>query len=688
MGERTLPQPPKTDERPVTETIHGGLVTDAYRWLERPDSAATLAWIDAQNRYADAVLGARPEVRAMREALRPVLAEAVQYSGPACGGHDVYVRRRGGGEDVAVLVRIGPSGGAPTVLYDPSREPRQPTAIDWYQPSPGGRYVALGASVDGTEDSTLCVIEAATGRILPERIPHSRFSSVAWLSDESAFCYTRHPAPGEVPAGEEFYHQTVRLHALGADPADDPVLFGPGRPLRESHHLVLSDDDRYLYLFSGDGWRRVTVRRLDLASPGSAAATVLDGYDATFDGVEHAGRLILRTNVGASRYRIVEVDPDRPEEDAWRDVVPASDLVVRGFALQGDRLVVHALKDVSAVAFVADRTTGGRTDVAIPAHGTVSALVRGPGDDALLLFESFTQAPTLYRVDASTGALGEVVASTTSELAQGLTVRQVFYASYDGTTRCPMYIVERADAAAGVRPTVLSGYGGFNLIRSSRYTPDILPWVHAGGVFAQANMRGGGEYGEEWHRMGMEDLRQQSFDDFMAAGDYLIAQGITDSAHLGVEGRSLGGLLTAVVLTQRPDLARAVVSGVPLLDMLRYHLFLIGALWIVEYGSPEVPEQYAWLRAYSPYHNVRDGVRYPATYLFAAMDDGRVDAAHARKMAALLQRVGESVPDPAPVVLRTLFHAGHGAGKPLTALLDEQAETWGFLAWQLGLNLA
>jgi len=688
MADPAPPAPPPSAARPVVEVLHGDPVSDPYRWLEQADAPDTQAWIEAQNRYADEVVGGLPEVASMADALAGVFAAGTQYAMPASAGGSAFALRRDLAGEVAVLVRLALSAGPERVVYDPSREPRQPAAIDWYAPSPSGRLVAVGTSVDGSEDATLRVVRTDSGEILADRIEHTRFCSLVWRPDESGFYYTRHPAPGTVPAGEEWYRQSVRGHILGDEPERDVVLFGPGRPLMESHRLVLSGDGRYLYLFSGDGWRRVDVRRIDLAAADGSAQPILEGFDATFDGVERGGRLVLRTNAGAPRYRVVEVDPEHPDEPSWREILAPSELVVREIAQAGDRLVVHALRDVSATVFVLDPATGTRTEVALPGHGTVTALVGGPGDGALCLFESFRQAPTLYRIAASDAGLDQIVAGATSPLALDLAIRQVFYPSADGKVRCPMYLVSRADLPPGPRPTVLTGYGGFNLIRSSRYTPEMLPWVAAGGVFAQANMRGGGEYGEDWHREGMEARRQQSFDDFITAGDYLVAQGVTDRDHLGIEGRSLGGLLTGVALTQRPDLARAVVSGVPLLDMLRYHRFLIGARWIVEYGSPDDPGQYPWLRAYSPYHHVREGVAYPAVYLFCAMDDGRVDALHARKMAALLQETARGLPEAGPFVCRTYFHAGHGAGKPVSMLVREHAEVWGFLAWRLGLALS
>ncbi len=620
----------------------------------------------------------------MRAALAPVLAGGVRYAAPAAGGDRVFVLRRSAAEESAVLVALDATGGATRVLFDPAREARQPTAIDWYVPSPCGRFIALGTSVDGSEDSSLRVLDADRGEELGERVEHARWASVAWRHDGSAFAYTRHPMPGSVPSGEEFYHQRVHLHVVGTDRIPDPELFGADRPLRESHHLVLSEDDHHLYIFSAEHSRHVTLRRLDLRRPGAEPEVLIAGLEGSLGGIETGGRLLLLTSVDAPYGRIVEVDPEQPAPDRWRELVRGTEgFVLRGLRRVRSGIAVHALSDVAARVVLFDRDGTHPTEVPIPDNGTVTALATGPEEDLLLLYESFVQAPTLYRADAN-GAVSVVVASDTSPLARALEVRRLLYTSRDGT-RCPLFLVSGPGAAAEPRPTVLSGYGGFNIARASRYAPEILPWVAAGGVYAWACLRGGGEYGDRWHKAAVEGGRQNSFDDFIAAAEYLIEAGVTSPERLGVEGRSLGGLLTGVFLTQRPELAAAVSSGMPLLDMLRYHLFLIGASWMEEYGSPDSAEAFRWLLAYSPYHNIRPGVRYPATYLFCAMDDGRVDAMHARKMAARLGARAADVDGAGPVLLRTYFHAGHGAGRPLGAAIAELAEEWGFFAWRLGL---
>lgn len=679
-----FPPAPTTPARPVIEVLHGETVIDPYRWLETVDGD-TLAWVDRQNDYTEDVLGSQPQVAYMQKALASILGSAERYMAPYSAPGRIFIKRQTSGRSQPVLVLLTPDKPSGTIVYDPGVEAYQPSALDWYSPSPSGHYVALGISRDGSEDASLSILEVETGTILADRIPHAR--GVSWLSDETGFVYTSRPHRGDVPDGEEYYHAHLKQHTLGESCLSDLDLFGAGRPMRSGHFGRPSKDGCFLYIFSGDGWRRTEVYRMDLATPARPVTPLLTGYDATFSGIEHHGRLLVKTNHHAPHYRIVAVDPEHPEEIAWQDIVPESDLVVRDFAVTRDAMAVHFLRDVSSVLIVIDLGTGLRRAVDLPNNGTLSDLSEGPDGDFLFMFESFTSAPTLYRLDPLTGALTQIAASTTSSLVGELHVRQDFYLSQDGT-RCPMYLVYRGELGPGPHPTVLTGYGGFNVNLQSHYIPEVLPFVAAGGVFVQANMRGGGEYGEGWHRAGMEARRQNSWDDFEAAARHLITQGVTDSPHLGVTGRSLGGLLTAVLMTQHPDLVAAVVSGVPLLDMLRYHLFLIGALWIVEYGDPANAKDYAWLRAYSPYHHVTNGVRYPATYLIGAMNDGRVDACHARKMAARLQDATRGMDGAGPVLLRSHFSAGHGPGTPVEVFIQDHAEAWGFLAWRLGLEIS
>lgn len=695
--------PPPTRRDPVVDVLHGVPVEDPYRWLEDAASPETRAWIEAQNRHTDAVVLGRPEVARFRERIAELLSGRSVEEARERGGRLFYTSREPGEEGAALRVRATaggpglPGGAADRTLVDPNGHGgRHPVALDWWYPSPRGTYVAYGLSADGSEDSVLHVVEVATGRVLPERIPRTRHSSVAWHPDERGFYYTRYPERGEVAEGDEYYIRRVMHHRLGDDPARDPVIFEAAEPRTHIPHAALSDDGRFLVLWVHEGWRRTDVWLAPVGPDGLLAgppAPVVAGLDALFVGEMRRGRLVVLTNHEAPNFRIAALDPADPDPGRWVDLVPeAPDRILSDFAFAPDgRLVVAALKDAKARLFVsAEPASEGPVElveVELPAMGTLSALAGFPGREVTFTFDTFEAPPAVFRLDVARRRVERWIAGEAPGARPGsIEVRQVFYASRDGT-RVPMFVlVPRGFRPDGRAPTVLTGYGGFGLARTPAFSAGALAWVEAGGVFAVANLRGGSEYGERWHRAGMLEKKQNVFDDFIAAAEFLIREGYTDREHLGAYGRSNGGLLVGAALTQRPDLFRAVVCGVPLLDMVRYHRFLIASTWIPEYGTADDPEEFPFLYAYSPYHRVREGTAYPAVYFFAAMSDGRVDALHARKMAARLQHATSSDPVERPVVLRLEFQAGHGVGKPLSAVVAEEAEWWGFLAWQLGLG--
>lgn len=682
------PTPPAAPRRPVEEVLHGQRIVDPYRWLEDGADPEVRAWTAAQNAHTDRVLANLPQRAYFEQQLRELAAEDELVTMPVLRGDRMFfLRRRAGDNQPALWVR-SLDGGDEALLVDPNAQRADGTvALDWWYPSPDGRLLAYGLSEDGTEESVLHVMGVDTGRLEPDRIPRTRHCSLAWLPDGSGFYYTRHPEPGSVAPGEEFYHRRVYFHRLGDDPTLDPMVFGAERPVHELPHVVVSDDGRYVMVLAHQGWRSTEVFLFDRHDPERGWLPLLTGYDARFDGCLLDGRVYLLTNWQAPYGRIVAVDPADPRPEAWQEIVPASDaLVLREFVPAGGHLLVMGLSDAVSRLFLVPRKGGAMREVALPGSGTATHLSGSSrAGVAVACFESFALAPRILRIDPTTGTASTWLTSRSAVKDDDVLVERTYATSRDGT-RVPLFVLRARDAkGSGARPTVLTGYGGFNVARTPQYDPFILPWLKAGGVWALAVLRGGGEYGETWHRAGMLGNKQNVFDDFIAAAEHLIAEGVTEPQRLGILGRSNGGLLVGAAMTQRPDLFRAVVCGVPLLDMLRYHRFLIGAQWVGEYGSPENPVHFAWLRAYSPYHNVREGERYPAVYLFAAAADIRVDALHARKMAALLQTASGSG---LPVLLRVEDRVGHGAGKPLARVIEERVELWTFLAWQLGLPVA
>ena len=678
------PHYPAAPAGDTVDVVHGETIPDPYRWLEDGNSAETRSWTGQQNALTEAYLAARPARAVIRSRLDQLLAiGAISVPVPACG-HYFYQRRDGRQNQPVLYVRDG-ADGADRVLVDPNLLDAGGTvALDWYYPSEDGKLLAYGLSEDGSEQSVLHLLDVGTGQPLPDRILRTRSADLAWLPDGSGFYYTRYPAPGEVPEGEEHYHRSIFLHLIGADPSRDTLVFKPARKEYWSG-VGLSPDGRWLLISVSRTFDETDLYIRDLHT-GGPLVPVAEDIAASFEGVVVHGRLFLRTNLDAPTYRLYDVDPERPERAAWRELVPPrEDAVLEGVRVTADRIALSYLEHASSRFRLAGLDGRVVREIELPALGSLFG-VGGEWDGRELFygFSSYTVPPSVYRIDLETG-VQTLWGRVEADVDPGrFAVRQVAVSSRDGT-RVSMFLVHRKGLGrTGDTPVYLTGYGGFNISMTPAFSRSLLLWLERGGMVAIPNIRGGGEYGEKWHQDGMMGKKQNSFDDFIAAAEWLIGEGYTRPARLAVAGGSNGGLLMGAVLTQRPDLFGAVVIQVPLLDMLRYHLFQIARLWIPEYGSPDEPEQFAWLRAYSPYHHVREGVPYPAVLLATAESDTRVDPMHARKMAARLQA---STSSGRPVLLRLEARAGHGAGKPLSKVLDELTDTWTFVFSELGVEV-
>ena len=680
-----LPPPPGTAREDVIDDIHGVRITDPYRWLEA-ETDRVREWTDRQNARTRAVLDPLPQRATWAPRLRELLSVGLLSTPRPIAGRVFHLRREGELRQAVLYVRDAVHA-ADRVLIDPNGLDREGlVTIDWYYPSPDARYVAYGLSRGGDEMSTLYVMETATRKLLADQIRHTQRSTVAWVP--GGFYYTVHPAPGSVPPGDENYYRRVRYHRLGDDPARDRLVFGEERPKEDIVNVSASLDGRWVLFGAFKGWTRSDLYLLDRDHPERGLATVLEGKDAIAQGFALDGRIWLRTNLDAPNYRVISAACDAPGSEQWQTVIPEGNDVIEGFDRTRDRLAV--LRLVRATSRLATYDLDGRNEreVSLPSLGAIE-FVEGDqdGDRVGYTFQSFTQPPIAFVADARTGRTDEVVRlGMPARLdVASVSVEQTTYASRDGT-EVTMFLVRRKDLRlTGDVPTFLTGYGGFNVSRAPVYSAGVAAWVEAGGLFALPNLRGGGEYGETWHRAGMLQNKQNVFDDFYAAAEALIARGWTNPEHLAIAGGSNGGLLVGAALTQRPELFSAVYCAVPLLDMLRYQNFRIARFWIAEYGSAEDPEQARWLRKYSPYHNVRAGVHYPPVLITTAEGDSRVDPMHARKMAALLQAQTE---DPASIVLlRVDRDAGHGIGKPLDKQVDDLADEYAFLAWRTGLRL-
>ncbi len=696
-GDSTVPSgpssgPPKAKVAPVEDTVQGHKIVDPYRYLENPDDPDTKLYVEQELSYTRSILDPLPG----RDKINARLSQLLQIGtvgAPQMGGRYYFHTHREGNQNQPVLyVREGVNGGfneKDRVLVDVNKLSSDGTvALDWWFSSEDGKYVAYGTSASGSEESTLRIVETATGKLLPDTIERTRFASLAWLKDSSAFYYTRNPKKGEVPAGEEVYHVKVFYHQLGSDPAKDPLVFGEGRNPQDIPSVTLSEDDRWLLIDVGEGWTKSEMYLLDLQSK-NPPLEITTGKDFLY-GVEFfEGKLYITTNEDAPHYRVFVADAANAKRENWKEIIPQSDAVLQNASVTGGKLLLQYEHNATSELKLFGLDGKKLSDISLPAIGSVfDASGRYDRNEIFFGFQSYTVPPSIYRVDLADvkSALWAKVDAPSID-PSAYDVEQVWYTSKDGT-KIPMFVVNKKGIEKnGKNPTLLTGYGGFNVSLTPTFSRSMYLWMEHGGIYAVANLRGGAEFGEDWHRAGMLEKKQNVFDDFIAAAEYLIAQKYTDKDHLAIQGGSNGGLLMGAMITQRPDLFRAVVCAVPLLDMLRYQNFQIAKLWIPEYGSAEDAKQFDWLYAYSPYHHVKPGVEYPAILFMTGDTDTRVDPMHAKKMAALMQAEAKNGDSrERPILLRIDIKAGHGQGKPVTKQIEESTDMYSFLFWQLGVK--
>ena len=679
------PAPPKAKVEVVVDDYHGHKVSDPYRWLENADSPDTQDYVREQMDYTRSRLDPLPGRDKINARLTQLL-EIGTIGTPHVGGRYYFHTRRAGNQNQPVLyVREGIHG-TDRVLVDVNPMAADGTvALDWYHPTHDGRYVAYGVSSSGNEMSTAHVVETATGRLLPDAIERTRGGDIAWLPDDSGFYYGRFPKKGDVPPGQEMYNRRIFYHVLGADPAKDPLIFGEGLKPEEWPSVDISNDGRWLLL--GVSFGTGTVRQ-DLyvkdRQADAPAVPVAVGKDHIYQGTIYDEKIYILTNEDAPRWRVFVVDAAHPTRDNWRELIPQGDGILQGFDIIGGKLIATYEKNASSQLKSFSLDGKPLADIALPTIGSVTEVGGNwESKDAFYSFNSYTVPPTVFHYDVAAGKSSEWAKVDAPVDPSPYKVQQLWFHSKDGT-RVPMFVVSRKDLALnGKNPTLVTGYGGFNISRHPSFNRSIYLWLEHGGVFAEVNLRGGSEFGEEWHRDGMLDKKQNVFDDFISAAEHLITQKYTDRDHLAIQGGSNGGLLVGAALVQRPDLYKAVICQVPLLDMLRYENFVIARLWVSEYGSAQNPSQFGYLYAYSPYQHVKEGVSYPATLLMTADSDARVDPMHAKKMAARLQAANVG---PNPILLRIESKAGHGAGKPVSKQIEESTDVWSFLFWQLGVK--
>ena len=681
------PELPKTAVEPVEDTWHGHKVVDKYRWLEDGTTPRTKAWVKDELAYTRSVLDPLPGRAGIEKRLTELLSVGSISAPQIAGPYFLYTKREGMQNQPVLYVREGLNT-ADRVLLDVNALSADGTiALDWWYPSEDGKYVAYGTSASGSEISTLHVVETATGKLLPDSIERTRASSVAWMPDSSGFFYTRLPKKGDVAEGQEMYNRHVFYHQLGADPAKDALIFGEGRDPEDWPNVSLSEDGRWLLIIVAQGWTKVELFLKDVKSA-AAPVRITTGKNFLYVGEAHKDVLYITTNEDAPRYRVFAVNPSKPQRENWREIIPQTDAVLQGVSVAGGKLLASYEKNASSLLKMFTLEGKPLGDIPLPGIGSIFGTGnRFDRDDVFFAYHSFAVAPTVYYYDLKSGTT-KLWAKVDAPIdPAAYEVKQLWYNSKDGT-RVPMFVVHKKGIVLdGKNPTLLTGYGGFNVSNTPAFSGSRYVWLEHGGVYALANLRGGAEFGEDWHRAGMLDKKQNVFDDFIAAAKYLITEKYTDTGHLAIVGGSNGGLLMGAMITQRPDLFRAVVCQVPLLDMLRYQNFQIAKLWIPEYGSSEDPKQFEWLYAYSPYHHVQAGNEYQSILFMTADTDTRVDPMHAKKMAALMQAEAKNgASQERPILLRIESKAGHGAGKPVAKQIEESVDVYSYLFWQLGVQ--
>ncbi len=677
---------PLTVTVPQTDTIFGETIADPYRWLE--DDVRTNPkvrdWVTAENNVTDAYLATLPRRDGFKMRMK-ALYNYERMGTPRKAGARYFFSHNTGLQNQSTLwVRDGPSGNGRQLL-DPNLWAKDgATALAEWAPSADGRYLAYGIQDGGTDWRTLKVVDATTGKELPDHIEWVKFSGIAWKPDGSGFFYSRFAKPEGAKFQSLNLDQQVWFHTVGtAQDTDSMVYATPDRP-KLGHSAQVTDDGKWLVITSAQGTDpkvEVTIAALD-AGPIKTHPLVA-GLDNSWQLAGTVGsKFWFVTDKGAPKGRLTVVDV-AAKTLKFRQVVAETGDTLVGASLIGQRLVVAYLGDAKSEAELFELDGRSLGAVRLPDIGTASGFGGKTGDsESFYTFTGFATPATVYRFDSATGRSEVFFQPKLAFDPNAFETTQVFYPSKDGT-KVPMFIVRKKDLPAGPQPTLLYGYGGFNISLTPGYSATRLAWLEAGGVYAIANLRGGGEYGKAWHEAGKRAQKQNVFDDFIAAGEYLVAQGVTSKARLAIQGGSNGGLLVGAVVNQRPDLFAAALPAVGVMDMLRFNRFTAGRYWTDDYGDPDVKADFQILRAYSPLHNIRSGTQYPAILVTTADTDDRVVPGHSFKYTATLQaaRLGDK-----PHLIRIETRAGHGSGKPTDKIIEEAADQWAFIARWTGMT--
>ena len=679
---------PETRRQDVTDTIHGQTVRDPYRWLEDSDDEAVQAWQSKQDELTRQYLDDLPRHDALAERLRE-LYYVESVSAPMRRGDRVFYKRRPADAEKGIYYwrpADAASSEAEVLLNPNEMGGDQNISIQGISPSWDGKKVAYMVSVNNADQATIKVKSVETGEVREtDVIEGGRWASPAWTPDSNGFYYTHFPTDESIPKAKRPGKADIRYHELGTPPSDDEVVRGSTGNPQTFIGVNLSHDGRWLLTYVWHGWNRSDVYYRDLEADDPSWQTLVEGEEYAYNVEVWNDHFYILTDEDAPKYHLLRAPAENPSRDNWTEIVSERDEgVLENISIVGGHVAAKYLVDAHGQLELFDPDGTSVRTVDLPGVGYVSGLSGTPDrETGYLAYESFKQPRQIYELSVKREGT-----ETWSQLdlpvdTSDLEVEQVWYDSKDGT-QVSMYIVHHEDMAMdGSTPLLMTGYGGFNVSLQPYFNESMLPWIRAGGAFAMPNLRGGGEYGEEWHKAGMRENKQNTFDDFIAAAEYLVDEGYTSSDRLAIRGASNGGLLVSAVTTQRPDLFRAVVCGVPLTDMVRYHEFGPAKIWIPEYGTPEKKEQFQYLYDYSPYHHVEEGTEYPAFLTLSSASDDRVHPMHARKFTAALQWATDSID---PVLFRLEREAGHGGADMVKKRVAKDTDTLAFLMNELGLT--
>ena len=683
-------QYPAARKSDVVDDYHGTRVPDPYRWLEDPDSPESRAWIEAQNRLTAAYLAEIPARGAIRERLTK-LWNYPKYGAPFRKAHRYFFFKNDGLQNQSVLYKQASLTADPETLVDPNLLSEDGTvALSTLAVSDDGRLLAYGTSASGSDWEEFRVRDVVEGRDLSDHLKWIKFSGASWTNDGAGFFYSRYPEPGDKALTDVNRFQRLYYHRLGTEQTQDVLVYErPDQP-DWGMNAEVTDDGRYavLHVWLGTD-RRNRVYYLDLKDARrpnvrGAVMRLLDDFDASYTFVGNDGPVFyFLTDLEAPRKRVIAIDTRHPERARWREIIPQGPDVLDGIQIIHDTFVANYMHDASSRLRLFRLDGRFVKDLPLPTLGSIGAISGERKDDEMFCaYTSFLYPTTIFRYDFKSGGTSVFKAPTIDFDPSGYETKQVFYTSKDGT-RVPMFITHKKGLRLdGSNPTYLYGYGGFNISLTPSFSVAMFVWLERGGVYAVPNLRGGGEYGEEWHQAGMHEKKQNVFDDFIAAAEFLIAQGYTSPPKLAIAGGSNGGLLVGAAITQRPELFGAALPAVGVMDMLRFHKFTIGWAWVTDYGSADSTAQFPYLYKYSPLHNIRAGIRYPATLVTTADHDDRVVPGHSFKFTATLQAAQAG---PQPVLIEIETKAGHGAGKPTSKLIEEQADRFAFLVKNLAM---